>query len=125
MTISLIPFDTAASRNTDAAIVRRIRTLIDSAGLDCQCRDRLDDALARFAKLEHRRVQREHLARARQDRERIAAILTFLQDIDELAANESDPSVYMELALLFDEVIATADDGARSLRQLATLPQQR
>ena len=107
---------------TDTAVVRRIMTLIAGVDLDCECRARLDDALTRFTALEHRRVLRQHLIRARQHRERIEAILDFLQEVDELVANEPDRSVYTELALLFDEVAAIAEEGALSMHRLAMLP---
>lgn len=102
-------------------MVRRIRTLIDGIDLDCECRARLDDALTRFAALEHRRMLRHHLVRARQHRERIKALLDFLQEVDDLVAAEPDRGVYTELALLFEEVCAVATEGAASMHHLAGL----
>ncbi len=104
------------------SVVRRIKTVIAGVDLDCECRARLDEALTRFTALEQRRVQREHLVRARQHRERIEAIVDLLREVDELAAAEPDRSVYTELALLFDEVAATAGEGALCMRSLAILP---
>lgn len=105
-------------------MVARIRKLIDNVELDCGCRARLDEALARFGALEERRVQRQHLVRARQHRERIKAILDFLQEVDDLVAAEPDRSVYTELALLFEEVSAIASEGAAALHSLAAQPGQ-
>lgn len=105
----------------ESAVVRRIRTLIDGIDLDCECRMRLDEALSRFTALEHRRMLRRHLVRARQDRERIKAILDFLQEVDDLITTEPDPSVYTELALLFEEVSAVATEGAASMHHLVRL----
>lgn len=105
----------------DIGAVRRIRKLIDSVELDCDCRARLDHALARFSALEDRRMLRQHLVRARQHRERIKAILDFLQEVDDLVTAEPDRSVYAELALLFEEVAAIAAEGAASMHQLAAL----
>ena len=105
----------------EAAVVRRIRTLIDGIDLDCECRARLDDALTRFAALEHRRMLRHHLVRARQHRERIKAILDFLQEVDHLMVNEPDRSVYGELALLFEEISVIATEGAAAMHGLEAL----
>ena len=105
----------------DAALVARIRQVIDRVDLDCECRGRLDEALARFSALEHRRVLRQHLVRARQHRERIKAILDFLQEVDELLTTEPDRSVYTELALLCEEAAAIAAEGASALHGLAAL----
>jgi hypothetical protein len=111
----------AAVDPAEANVVRRIKTLIEGVDLDCECRARLNDALARFATLEHRRMLRQHLVRARQHRERIQAILGFLQEVDELVTTEPDRSVYNELALLFEEVAVIAKDGASAMNRLASL----
>ena len=105
----------------EAAVVRRIRTVIDSVELDCECRARLDDALARFSALEQQRTMRQHLVLARQHRERIKAILDFLQEVDDLMISEPDHSVYAELALLFEEVASIATEGASAMHSLAVL----
>ncbi|MER8461824.1 hypothetical protein [Mesorhizobium sp. M1396] len=103
----------------DVAVVGRLANLIKNARLDCECRSRLDETLARFAALEVRRIAREHLAIARGQRERIKSILFFLQDLDEMGAAERDRSVYVDLALLFDDIASTAKEGAFSMRQLS------
>ena len=105
----------------EATVIRRIRTLIEGVDLDCECRERLDGALARFTTLEHRRMLRRHLTQARQDRERIEALLGLLQEVDDLVATEPDRSVYKELALLFHEVAAIAKEGAAAMNSLAAL----
>lgn len=109
----------------DAAVIRRIRTVIDSVELDCECRARLDEALARFSALEEQRTLRQHLVLARQHRERIKAILDFLQEVDDLMVSEPDRSVYSELALLFEEVASIATEGASAMHSLAAMRQQR
>lgn len=108
-----------AAEQRDATVVRRIRTVIDSVELDCQCRARLNEALARFAALEEQRTMRRHLVMARQHRERIQAIVDFLQEVDELVVNEPDRTVYAELALLFEEVAFIATEGAGAMHSLA------
>lgn len=105
----------------DAAVIRRIRTVIDSVELDCECRARLDDALARFGALEQQRMRRQQLTLARQHRERIKAILDFLQEVDHLMVNEPDGSVYGELALLFEEISVIATEGAAAMHGLEAL----
>lgn len=109
----------------DAAVIRRIRTVIDSVELDCECRARLDEALARFSALEEQRTLRQHLVLARQHRERIKAILDFLQEVDDLMVSEPDRSVYSELALLFEEVASIATEGASAMHSLAAMRQER
>ena len=102
-------------------MVTRIRALIDGIDLDCECRTRLEEALTRFAALEDQRVLRGHLLRARQHRERIKAILDFLQEVDHLMVNEPDGSVYGELALLFEEISVIATEGAAAMHGLEAL----
>ena len=111
----------SAEDPAEATVIRRIKTLIEGVDLDCECRARLNDALARFAMLEQRRMLRQHLVRARQHRERIEAILGFLKEVDELVATEPDRSVYKELALLFEEVAVIAKDGASTMNRLASI----
>lgn len=101
---------------------RRLAAVIRDVELDCDCRTRLDEALARFAALEGRRTARAHLADARRQRERIEAVLAFLKDLDELVATESDRSVFAEIAGLFDDIAAAAAEGSRALQTLAELP---
>lgn len=115
-----LPAD-AAAHPAEASVIRRIKTLIEGIDLDCECRARLNDALARFATLEHRRMLRQHLVQARQHRERIEAILGFLQEVDDLVVTEPDRSVYKELALLFEEVAGIAKEGAAAMDRLAVL----
>lgn len=102
----------------DAAF-RRLAAVIRDVELDCDCRARLDEALARFATLEERRTARAHLTDARRQREKIEAILAFLKDLDELVATETDRSVFAEIAHLFDDIAAAATEGSRSLQVLA------
>ncbi|MGH6760913.1 MAG: hypothetical protein ACRECW_04895 [Phyllobacterium sp.] len=103
----------------ELAMIQRIERLVDELELDCECRARLDGALNRFTELHWQRMARQHLICARQHRERIGAILSFLQELDELGAREPDRTVYVELALLFDEIAVIAQEGAASMNQLA------
>ena len=123
---ALTPFHlhhyTPVSEQRDATVIRRIRTVIDSVELDCECRARLNEALGRFNALEQQRAMRQQLVLARQHRERIKAILDFLQEVDDLMISETDRSVYVELALLFEEVAAIAVEGAAAMHSLADHP---
>lgn len=108
-----------AARHADLTVVRRLATLMKDVQLDCGCLARLDEALARFAALEERRVARHHLASARRQRERIEAVLFFLQDLDDLVATERDRSVFLDIALLFEDIATSATAGADAMRQLS------
>lgn len=123
---ALTPFHlhhyTPVAEQRDATIIRRIRTVIDSVELDCECRARLNEALGRFNALEQQRAMRQQLVLARQHRERIRAILDFLQEVDDLMISETDRSVYVELALLFEEIAAIAAEGAVAMHSLADGP---
>jgi hypothetical protein len=105
-------------------VVRRLAAVLQGVELDCECRARLDQALDRFEGLENRRAAREQLANARRQRERIEAVFHFLRDLDELAPAEQDHSLYTEIALLFDDIAAAAQEGARSMRHLSSSPGQ-
>ncbi|MBZ9798694.1 MULTISPECIES: hypothetical protein [unclassified Mesorhizobium] len=122
--VPLSSVDGGTRRFADMTVVGRLANLIKDARLDCECRSRLDEALVRFTALEVRRAAREHLSNARSQRERIEAILFFLQDLDEMGATERDRSVYMDFAFLFDDIASTAKEGAFSMRQLSLSPVQ-
>lgn len=103
----------------DMAVVARLTAAIREARLDCGCKSGLDETLARFAMLERRRTARGHLLNARHHREKIEAILFFLNDLDELEPTEQDHGVYEDIALLFDDIAGIAREGACSMRQLS------
>ena len=105
------------SPRTDVAL--RLRRVLASVELDCHCRTKLDEALARFSALEGRHQRRNGLREARLHRDWIVAQLTFLADIDEITDRESDPSVFEEMALLFEDIASQASDAARALRVTA------
>lgn len=102
-----------------AEVARRIRNALAAANIDCKCRGRLDDALDRFARLEQQRTTRHLLLQAQHQRQRIASLLELLQEIEDLTVNEVDPTVFDELAALFEDVAAAARIGVTAMRQLA------
>ena len=107
-----------ASAAPASELIGRLRRVLRPEELDCACRETLDGALERFDRLESRRESRRQLATARDHKERIAALLSFLSDLDSLTEGESDRSVFEELALLFVEIARSAEAGAAALREL-------
>ncbi|WP_332700113.1 hypothetical protein [Bosea sp. (in: a-proteobacteria)] len=99
-------------------LIGRLRRVLRPEELDCACREKLDGALDRFDQLERRRESRRQLATAHDQKERIAALLDFLSDLDSLTEAESDRSVFEEMALLFAEIGRSAQAGAAALREL-------
>ncbi|MCP8936932.1 hypothetical protein NK718_00240 [Alsobacter sp. SYSU M60028] len=102
-----------------AGAAGRLRAVLSHAGLDCECRERLDAALRRFATQETRRAARRALAEARARREDAAAILALLDELDHLTSEETDRSVFLELSLLFHDLAQAATAGADALAELA------
>lgn len=104
---------------TEAAeLILRMRRLIDCSEFDSGCRQKMADMLARFADLEQCRTHRARLAMARECRHRIAVLLSFLSELDDAGEFENDRSVFLELALLFDDIAASAESGALALRSM-------
>lgn len=106
-----------AARAGDLAL--RLAAVVKDVELDCGCRARLDAALQRFAAIEEQRAANQHLAEGREQRDRIRAVLSLLADLDDLYATESDHSVYQDLALLFEDIAASAHAGAEAMRQVS------
>jgi hypothetical protein len=99
--------------------VRRIRTVIMNTALDCDCRDRVENALRRFEALEHLRDQKRFLDDARQQRRTIETILDLLREIDELGFQDMDEGVLAEAALLFDDIVTAATAGSQSIKLIS------
>lgn len=99
-------------------LIGRLQTVLTRMDLDCSCREVLGDALERFSNLEEQRLSRRSLLRARDHKDRIDAILMFLSELDQLTENEKDRTVFVEMALLFDEIGRTAEAGAAALRDI-------
>jgi hypothetical protein len=106
---------------TGSVPMERIRAVIRTVDLDCECRDKLDLALHRFEVLERRRNLRVLIQDARWQAEQIAAMLDLLRELDEIRTDESDDSVFEELALLFDTIAVAAATGAEDMRKFRTL----
>ncbi len=106
---------------TSSVPIERIRAVIRTVDLDCECREKLDLALHRFEIMEQRRNLRILIQDARRQAEQIASMLDLLRELDEIRADESDNTVFEELALLFDAIAAAAATGARDMRNFRTL----
>jgi len=110
--------DRSAPPTSTSELIGRLRRVLRPEELNCTCRETLDGALDRFDQLERRREWRRQLTTARDHKERISALLVFLSELDALTEAESDRGVFEELALLFIEIVRSAEAGAAALREL-------
>jgi hypothetical protein len=99
-------------------LVERMRSVIHGTAMDGHCRDMLTSAFDRFLSMEKRRLSKRLLTRVRGQRERIAAIVTMMSELDRLDETESDRSVFAEMALLFEEISLTAVAASSALREI-------
>lgn len=111
-------FEPAAAATSASQLIGRLRRVLRPEDLNCACCETLNGALARFDEQERRRETRRRLAAAREHKERIAAILHFLAELDALTEAESDRTVFEEFALLFVEITRSADAAVSALRGL-------
>ncbi len=100
-------------------VATRIRNVIGSVQLDCDCRKRLNDALDRFVEQERCRDDRRHLLEARQQRTAISTMLDLLGELEEISWLETDRSAFGEIAHIFDDVARAAQMGAAAMRLMA------
>lgn len=108
----------AKRRDETEVLLSRLSAILTRLDIDCSCRETLNGAIDRFARLEVRRIARRRLAEARDCKDRIGAILHLLSELDQITEGESDRSVFGEMALLFDEIAASAAAGAAALRRI-------
>jgi len=102
-------------------LLARVRAVMDTLDLDCRCRGKLDAALERFEALENRRQLRGLILDARHQAERIGALLELVGELDTVSTDESDLSVFQEIALLFEDIRAAATRGAEDMVRAAGL----
>jgi hypothetical protein len=107
-----------ATENADQ-LTQRIRNLIGTVALDCDCRQRVNDALQRFASQERHRQDRRCLMDARQQRASIAALVDLLGDLEEVNWQEGDRSVFGELANIFDDIARMAAQGSAAMQMIS------
>jgi hypothetical protein len=111
-------YDAAVAARGDR-IAARIRNVISTVQLDCDCRQRLNDALDRFLEQERYRGDRRWLQEARQQRTAISAMLDLLGELEEISWLETDRTAFGEIAHIFDDVAQAAHAGARAMRTMS------
>lgn len=114
----LLHHEPSGTASDAEALVGRIRSIIGSVAVDCDCRQRVNEALGRFAEMEQQRVTRCHLMSSRQHRAAIAALVDLLAELEDISFHEADRSVFAEFASLFDDIAHHARLGAEALRLL-------
>lgn len=100
-------------------LTQRIRNLISTVALDCDCRQRVNDALQRFISQEQSRHDRRCLMDARQQRASIAALVDLLGELEDVSWQEGDRTVFAELANIFDDIARMAAMGAAAMRLIS------
>lgn len=109
------------SRLTPSHVLTRVRAVVSALDLDCRCRGKLDAALERFETLEIRRQLRGAILDARHQAERIAALLELVGELDTVTMDETDLSVFEEIALLFEDIKVAAARGAEDMIKAGNL----
>lgn len=105
-------------RENANALMTRLQAVLAHTDLDCECKEIVRQAIDRFASLEQRRVARHCMASARDHKERIATILALLQELNQITEIEPDRTVFTEMAMLFEDIAASAESAANSLRSV-------
>jgi len=96
-------------------LLARIRTVMGTLDLDCRCRGKIDAALGRFEALETRRQLRGLILDARHQADRIAALLELVGELDTVSMDETDLSVFEEIAFLFEDIKKAAARGVEDM----------
>ena len=96
-------------------LLGRVRAVVGTLDLDCVCRGKLDAALERFETLETRRQLRSLLLDAEHQAERIAVLLELVGELNTIGSDETDLGVFDEIALLFRDIGAAAEEGATDM----------
>lgn len=110
---------TAETPENAGQLTQRIRNLIGTVALDCDCRQRVNDALQRFVAQEQNRHDRRCLLDARQQRAAIAALVDLLGELEDVTWQEGDRSVFGELGLIFDDIARMAALGSSAMHQIS------
>ena len=100
-------------------LANRLTAVLSGVDLDCACRERLIEALSSFNAMERMRQRRARLNDARNQVAGILSLLDLLGELDSVGFQESDRSVFEEIAHLFDNVAQAARRGAADMRDLA------
>ncbi len=97
--------------------IARMHGAVLSSAIDCECRDRVGEALRDLERLERERIERSLLAAASDQRQRIEALLVLLGDFDPNETDALDDGTMAEASLLFADIAAAAELGSYLLRQ--------
>lgn len=113
------PSESVGTEESAGQLTQRIRNLISTVALDCDCRQRVNDALLRFVSQEQSRHDRRCLMEARQQRASIAALVELLGELEDVSWQEGDRSVFGELAHIFDDIARVATLGSAAMRLIS------
>jgi hypothetical protein len=103
------------------ALVDRMRVELAEVDLECHCRDTLDELLETLRNRLWRQERAQALADACMMRDRIAAFLGFLDELDDLTPEEQDLTCFQEIATTFEDLCAAARAGADAARRIAAV----
>ncbi|MCA1491283.1 hypothetical protein I6F11_10135 [Ensifer sp. NBAIM29] len=98
--------------------LNRVRNIILAAALDCDCRARVEEALARLEQFERHRENRRRILMIRDRQCTIAALLELLPDLSALDARAPDGGVIEEASLLLADIASAANTGAQILNEM-------
>jgi hypothetical protein len=112
--------DSKPQTENTAALMSRLQAVLAHTDLDCDCKETVRTAIDRFASLEQRRLMRRCMATARDHKERIIAILSLLQELNQVSEIEPDRSVFSEMALLFEDIASLAKSAAHNVRAVTS-----
>lgn len=110
----------ANGADRSARIAGRIRNVLSTVQLDCECRRRLHEALDRFVEQERHREDRRWLLEARRQRAAIAAMLELVGELEDIGWPESDRTAFDEIAHIFDDIAHAAQIGADAMRAMSS-----
>lgn len=117
--IDRAPPVTVTTEESAGQLTQRIRNLISTVALDCDCRQRVNDALQRFVSQEQSRHDRRCLMDARQQRASIAALVELLGELEDVTWQEGDRTVFGELAHIFDDIARMATLGSAAMQLIS------
>ena len=102
-------------------LLSRLSRVLATVTADRETSASLQGVLTRFASLERTRHTRQALASARENKDQIIARIAFLAELDDVTERESDPTVFTEMALLFEEISLEASNAIDALRGVALM----
>lgn len=97
--------------------IHLVRSVVMGSALDCDCRERVDEALRQLEHFERHRNNLRLISAAREQRRKIGLLLEMLADFGE--ADEADEGVLESAALLFRDIAAAAREGAHILDEIS------